>query len=117
MATKRKLTKEEKISKEIKKLAKIFSGIDGNKRQTVEHLIEMAAFMAISLAEYQDIINAEGYTEEYQNGKNQYGRKQSEAVKSHIAMMKNYSAVIKQLLEMVPPEQKKESRLASLQRE
>lgn len=116
MATKQELTKEEKIKKEIRKLNQIFSGIDANKRRTVEQLIKMAAFMAVSLEEYQDIINAEGYTEEYQNGENQSGRKQSEAVKGHIAMMKNYSAVVKQLLDMVPPEKKKESRLAALRK-
>jgi len=85
--------------------------------QTVESLIRNAAFMAVSLEELQEIINEEGYTVEYQNGANQSGTKQSDAVKTHIAMTKNHAAIIKQLCELVPPEKKKESRLQALRDE
>ena len=77
--------------------------------QTVESLIRNAAFMAVSLEELQEIINEEGYTVEYQNGANQSGTKQSDAVKTHIAMTKNHAAIIKQLRELVPPEKKKKA--------
>lgn len=76
-----------------------------------------AAFMAVSLEELQEIINEEGYTVEYQNGANQSGTKQSDAVKTHIAMTKNHAAIIKQLCDLVPPEKKKESRLQALRDE
>ena len=88
-----------------------------NKLQTVESLIKNAAFMAVSLEELQEIINEEGYTVEYQNGANQSGTKQSDAVKTHIAMTKNHAAIIKQLCDLVPPEKKKESRLQALRDE
>lgn len=114
MATKPDLTKEEKIQKEIARLTRIFRDLDKNKMQAVEKLIRNAAFMAVSLEELQGIINAEGYTEEYQNGATQSGRKQSEAVKIHVAMTKNYTAIIKQLAELAPPQRKKESKLQAL---
>lgn len=59
----------------------------------------------------------EGYTEEYQNGANQSGRKQSEAVKTHIAMTKNHAAIMKQLADLAPPVKKKESKLQALRDE
>ena len=112
MATKKDLTKEEKIKREFSRLKRIFKDL-----QTVESLIKNAAFMAVSLEELQEIINEEGYTVEYQNGANQSGTKQSDAVKTHIAMTKNHAAIIKQLCELVPPEKKKESRLQALRDE
>lgn len=117
MATKKDLTKEEKIKREFSRLKRIFKDLDKNKLQTVESLIKNAAFMAVSLEELQEIINEEGYTVEYQNGANQSGTKQSDAVKTHIAMTKNHAAIIKQLCDLVPPEKKKESRLQALRGE
>lgn len=117
MATKKELTKEQKIKKEIARLKRVFKDLDKNKLQTVESLIKNAAFMAVSLEELQEIINAEGYVVEYQNGENQKGTKQSDAVKIHIAMTKNHAAIIKQLTDLVPPEKKKESKLQALRDE
>ena len=114
MATKKDLTKEEKIKREFSRLKRIFKDLDKNKLQTVESLIKNAA---VSLEELQEIINEEGYTVEYQNGANQSGTKQSDAVKTHIAMTKNHAAIIKQLCDLVPPEKKKESRLQALRDE
>ena len=65
MATKKDLTKEEKIKREFSRLKRIFKDLDKNKLQTVESLIKNAAFMAVSLEELQEIINEEGYTVEY----------------------------------------------------
>lgn len=117
MATKQDLTKDQKIKKEYNRLRRIFKDLDKNKLQTVESLMRNAAFMSVSLEELQDIINAEGYIVEYQNGANQSGTKQSDAVKTHIAMTKNHASIIKQLCDLVPPEKKKESRLQALRDE
>ena len=117
MAKRDELTKDELISKEYRRLYKIFKGIDPNMLKTVESLIRNAAFMAVSLDELQRQINEEGYTVEYQNGENQKGTKQSDAVKTHIAMTKNHALIIRQLCDLVPPEQKKESRLQALRDE
>ena len=117
MATKKELTKDQKIRREITRLKRVFRDLDKNKRQTVESLIRNAAFMAVSLEELQEIINEEGYIVEYQNGENQKGTKQSDAVKTHIAMTKNHAAIIKQLADLAPPEKKKESRLQALRDE
>lgn len=117
METKKDLTKDQKIKREINRLKRVFRDLDKNKLQTVESLIRNAAFMAVSLEELQEIINEEGYAVEYQNGANQSGTKQSDAIKTYIAMTKNHATIIKQLCELVPPEKKKESRLQALRDE
>ena len=119
MAKIQDLTKEQRIHREYLKLKKIFKDLDKGKRNTVDSLMKNAAFMAVSLEELQEIINRDGYTVEYQNGENQKGTKQSDEVKTHIAMTKNYTAIIKQLCDMVPEEEKEEheSRLQALMKE
>lgn len=91
-----------KKSKELTKLKKIFKDIEPDKQQTVEKLISNAAFMAESLDDLQEIIRKKGFVEEYQNGANQYGVKKCSEVDIYNTMIKNYSSVIKQLLDLLP---------------
>jgi len=115
--TKAELTKDEKIKKEILRLKRVFRDLDKNMMNTVLGLIETAAFLKITIDELQEIINVEGYTEEYQNGANQTGRKQTEHVKTHIAMTRNLTVITKQLSDLTPPVRKKASRLQALRDE
>lgn len=115
--TKAPLSKDQRIKKEITRLRRVFRDLDKNKLSVVESLMHNAAFMAVSLAELQAIINREGYTDEYQNGENQKGTKQSEAVKTHLAMTKNHAAIIKQLADLAPPAKRQNSRLQALRDE
>ena len=91
-----------KRSKELNKLKKIFKDIEPGKRQTVEKLISNAAFMAESLDDLQDIIREKGFVEEYQNGANQCGVKKCSEVEIYNTMIKNYSSIIKQLVDLLP---------------
>ena len=118
MPKKADLSKEEKIKKEKARLRRVFKDLDENKRRTVDSLIERAAFLTTSLEELENEINEKGYISEYKNGENQFGEKQSDAVKTHIAMTKNLAVIIKQLTEIAPqapPKQK--SRLQLLRDE
>jgi uncharacterized protein (DUF1800 family) len=117
MAGKKDLTKDDKIKKEVARLKKIFKDLDGNLFATVLPLIQTAAFMSVTLGELEDAINRDGCVSEYQNGENQFGVKRSPQVDIHIAMTKNHAAVIRQLVDLVPPEKRKESRLAALRME
>lgn len=115
MATKTELTKEEKIKKEFNRLKRIFKDLDQNKKQLVTPLLEKAAFMSVSIDELQEEINANGFTEEYQNGANQFGKKKSVAAEMYTSLTKNYTAIIKQLTDLVPAQQQKQvSKLAML---
>ena len=104
---KTEISKEKRISKELQRIAERFSKTDGNRKAIIEPLIQNAAFMRIALEDLQEIINRDGVTETYKNGENQYGVKQSAAVQSYNALIKNYAAVIKTLESIVPPEERK----------
>jgi len=114
MATYQDKTKEEKIKYHISRIRGVFKTLDANKLKTVESLIKNAAFMAVTLEELQEEINEKGITEEYQNGANQWGTKQSEAVKTHIAMTRNHVSVMKTLADLAPPAPKGKSKLDEL---
>lgn len=96
------MNQEERIkyfNKEQRKLQKLFKNrLDAEKYKTAEGLIENAAFMYTSLKELQNKIASEGYIEEYQNGANQFGRKESTYVRAYNATVKNYYSVIKMLI-------------------
>lgn len=97
-----KIKKKEKVLKILKKK---FKEIGENKLKIVEKLIESAAFMAIELAEMEEIISKNGVTEEYTNGQYQKGIKKSATVEVYNTMMKNYTSVIKQLCDLLPEDE------------
>ncbi len=107
-------SKDKKIKSEVSRLKKIFKNLDENKKKILEPIIESTAFLRVSMGELSEIINSEGYTEEYINGKNQSGIKKSAEVDIYTQMSKNLTANIKLLCDNSPPEDRKESRLAAL---
>ena len=108
-----KAKKTTRIKKEKQRLLDIFSGLDENKLKTCATLIDRAAFITISLEDLETELNERGWTETYTNGRNQEGVKKSAAAEAHISLTKNLNAIIKQLLDIVPPAQKA-SRLDAL---
>lgn len=105
------MARSKKTLTETEKLQKIFSKVEKNKRNVVDRLIENAAFMAEELQKLQEYIKEYGCTEEYQNGANQSGKKKSSEAEVYNTMIKNYSSVIKQLLELLPEEKVKSDEL------
>ena len=99
--------KTKRIKKERARLMQIFADLDENKKKTCEALIDRAAFITISLQDLEAQLNETGWVETYQNGENQYGMKKAAAADVHISLTKNLNAIMKQLLELVPPAQKK----------
>ena len=108
-----KPTKETRIKREKKRLQEIFKDLEPNKLDTCRALIDRAAFITISLQDLEELLNLTGWVEPYQNGENQSGMKKAAAADVHISLTKNLNAIVKQLLELVPPAQK-ESRLAAM---
>lgn len=96
------LTKEQRISKEVNRLKKLFTVIPKNTLQSVMSLISNAAFMAVTLEDLQKTINKEGAVSKYQNGENQWGTKKSPEVEIYNSMIKNHSSLIKQLTDLIP---------------
>ena len=101
-----KATKQTRINREKKRLAEIFKDLEPNKLSTCAALIDRAAFITVSLEDLELQLNETGWTEYYQNGENQSGMKKAAAADVHISLTKNLNAIIKQLLDLVPPAQK-----------
>lgn len=102
------IDKDKDIDAERQKLSRIFADIDEKRRGTVQRLIDNAAFMAVTLENLQAQINENGVVSEYQNGENQWGTKKSPEVEIYNTMIKNYTAIIKQLTELLPEGETKE---------
>ena len=101
-----KAKKETRVKKEKKRLCEIFKDLEPNKLKTCSALIDRAAYITVSLEDLEEQLNETGWVETYQNGENQFGIKKSAAADVHISLTKNLNALIKQLLELVPPAQK-----------
>ena len=108
-----KSKKMQRIDAERERLQEVFKDLEPNKLRTCQALIDRAAFITISLEELEAQLNKTGWVEQYQNGENQSGMKKAAAADVHISLTKNLNAIVKQLLEIVPPAQK-ESRLAAM---
>lgn len=101
------MTKEEIIKKEKSKFSAICKNIEPGQKKALETLVGEAAFMGASLFELRKAIDKKGYTEEYQNGANQKGVKKCSEVEIYNIMIKNYTAVIKQIMEIAGKNSKK----------
>lgn len=101
------IEKNNKIKKEKQMLEKIFKKIDKNKQKIVEKLIDNVAFMSITLDELKEDIKKYGIKEEYMNGKNQFGFKESVESKTYNTILKNYMSAIKQLIDLLPIDEQK----------
>ena len=84
--------KKEKI-----KLERIISSIPNDKKELVEGLIADASFMAEQLEVLRKYISEHGWSESYQNGANQFGKKTSVEADMYVKVQKNYASIIRQL--------------------
>jgi len=101
-----KIKKDKLIKAELRKLNKFFQNIPEDKQKIIKGLKEQAAFMYATLMELQEIMNTEGPVELFEQGKQKMLREHP-ASKVYNSMIRNYSNVIKQLLELMPTEEKK----------
>ena len=96
------IEKDIAIKKEITKLNSLFKDMDKKYKKAVSTTIENAAFMAVTLRELKEYLNANGLTCEYQNGENQFGVKKSPEVEIYNTMIKNFISAMKQLTDLLP---------------
>ena len=99
--------KKAKIQKQKNKFNKIFKQLDKDTLGLVQNLIGELAFMSVTLEENREHIEKYGVKELYVNGKGQFGYKESIESKNYNIMIKNYSNVVKQLVDFLPKDEKK----------
>lgn len=104
--TSEELLREQKIEAELDRIGRYFETMDENQKAIISPLVQNSAFMRVTLEELQQKITEEGVVEQYQNGANQFGMKQSAALQSYNTLVKNYASVTKQLFSLLPAEKK-----------
>lgn len=76
--------------------------IDKNKFDALLGLMKQTAFMSAQLDALAEELYEVGVVEEYKNGQNQFGKKESTQSKSYNAIIKNYITAIKTLADCTP---------------
>ena len=91
------------VRQEYKRLLDLFKNADQKQLELAKKEIARAAFLAVTLDKLERDIDENGYKEEYQNGENQKGVKESAAAKLHVSYTKNFLSVMKQLHDYLTP--------------
>lgn len=86
------------------KTKELIEGLTPSKRELALKLLSKAMFMESELEKLQGIIAEKGWTETYQNGANQYGIKKSSEGDVYNTLIKNYTAVIAKLNDILKEE-------------
>lgn len=107
------MKQDTEISKRIAELTKLYDGLSSEKMALAYPLIENMAFIEFQMRDLQNIIADEGVVDEYQNGSNQFGKKQSANLQSYNALVKSYN-MINTRLEGMLPTHRKSSKLSKL---
>ena len=102
----KELTKEEVIKKEILRLTRLYKNLEGNKKKAAEGLIQEAAFMRATLQELKVLIDESGPIDLMTQGTYSILREHP-AVKAYTTMIQRYSAITKQLTDLLPKEVQK----------
>jgi pyridoxine/pyridoxamine 5'-phosphate oxidase len=97
--------KEGRIKEEERRLIEIYADIDEKKKNTVQGLIQRAAYMCVSLEDMEKDIDLNGFTEKFSQSESQkpYDRKRPIA-DLYNTMNSNYQKAINQLTSLLPKE-------------
>lgn len=90
----------------MRRLKRLFSKIDENKKKLVFATIEDVAFLTITMQDLRESIIRDGTTVEYKNGENQYGTKQSPDAQLYLQMSQKQTQAMKILVECLPKTEK-----------
>ena len=110
MAINEDLTKVERIKKEERRLRRIYKKIDKDNKAIIDGLIQRAAYMRVTLEDYEVDLDEKGYVELFsQSEKTDPYERERPVARLYNTMNKNYQSIIKQLSDLVPkPEPKQE---------
>jgi len=93
--------KAKRIKRELTRLRKSFKPLPEDKRRLAEGLMQEVAFMRVTLEETREIIDREGVIELFEQGKQRFLREHP-ATKVYASLVNRYSAVVKQLVDLLP---------------
>jgi len=108
MTAKKDLSIDGQIKAEELRLNRIIKNIDPAKKSVNKKLVSNAAFMAVTLQQLQQQVNREGAVITSVNGNGFETTMEHPAQRSYNTMINRYTAVIKQLTDLVNKDQPKE---------
>src|SRR5690606_10536303 len=97
--------KAKKIKRELNRLKKIFADLPEDAKSVADGLIQEAAFMRVTLEETRAVIDREGVIERFEQGVQRFYREHP-ATKVYTALINRYQGVMKQLIDLLPDEDK-----------
>lgn len=101
---------------DFKKTKSKLKELTGSKKERATALFNKVEFMDAELMKLQEILKEKGWTENYQNGSNQFGMKKSSEADVYNTLIKNYTSAMKQLDEMLPEDTTTNSFLEDMKR-
>lgn len=108
MARKKELSKEQRIKNEEFRLRKIYEVIKEENKSIIDGLIQRAAYMRITLEDYEKDLNNGGYVELFtQSSSTPPYERERPVARLYSTMNKNYQTIIKQLGDLLPKEPSK----------
>jgi len=103
VAKKKELTRDERIFQEKKRLRRIYRNIEEDKKGIIDGLIERAAYMRVTLEDWEKDIMENGYIEMFtQSEKTDPYERERPVARLYNTMNKNYQSIIRQLAELLP---------------
>ena len=75
---------------------------DGARKELLTNLVRKAEFIHEELLKLQDYLEKNGWTEEYQNGQNQFGKKKSSEGDTYNQLIKNYTVIMRHIMDSLP---------------
>jgi hypothetical protein len=103
----KKMQEEKEIKAEFNRINKIYKELPKEKIKILEGLIDEAAFMKITLKGLRNTLHEEGVTELFEQGEQKIIRRHP-CMDIYTTMVNRYSIIMKQLIDLFPPEEKKE---------
>lgn len=96
-------TKEQRIKKEITRLNKMFANLDKESKASLDGLIRRAAYMRITLEDYEADLDTKGYVELFsQSEKTEPYERERPVARLYNSMNKNYQSIMKMLGDRLP---------------
>jgi hypothetical protein len=94
-------SREERIRRELNRLKRLLKELPKDQVAAADGLLKRISFMAITLEDMEEDINANGEVEAFTQGGSTYDR-QRPAVQIYNTTIKNYTMACKQLLDLIP---------------
>ncbi|MGG3456060.1 hypothetical protein [Paenibacillus rhizolycopersici] len=97
------MTKDQRIDKELRRLKKIYKDISKDKIDLIDGIIQRAAYMRITLEDYEADLDENGYVELFsQSDKMEPYERERPVARLYNTMNNNYQKIMKQLTDLLP---------------